>query len=108
MEPVTLTLNSTGGIADVDFVQWIMNEIEDKKMTRKDVAQTYAILIQKGHKEFLSINEAILRRWSPSGFRWIKEQAWKINKAEREKVAYAKYGGCTCMGQSECDFCKER
>jgi hypothetical protein len=27
---------------------------------------------------------------------------------EREAKAWAKYGGCTCMGHSECGFCKER
>lgn len=30
------------------------------------------------------------------------------NMTESEARAYAKYGGCTCMGQSECNFCKER
>jgi hypothetical protein len=29
-------------------------------------------------------------------------------KEAREQAAWAKYGGCTCMGQGECDFCKER
>jgi hypothetical protein len=77
MQPVTLTLNDKNEIADVDFVQWIMNEIEDKVMTRKVVAHTYAILIQKGHQDFKPINEAILKRWSLSGLKWIKERAWK-------------------------------
>jgi hypothetical protein len=26
----------------------------------------------------------------------------------REAAAYAKHGGCACMGHSECDFCKDR
>lgn len=26
----------------------------------------------------------------------------------REKAAWAKYGGCTCMGHGECNFCRER
>ncbi len=25
-----------------------------------------------------------------------------------EKMAYKKYGGCTCMGHNECDFCQMR
>lgn len=29
-------------------------------------------------------------------------------EVEREARAYKKYGGCTCMGHNECDFCKER
>jgi hypothetical protein len=77
MQPVTLTLNDKNQIADVDFVQWIMNEIEDKAFTRADVAKTYAILIQKRHKEWSPINEAITKRWSPAALKWIKEEAWK-------------------------------
>jgi hypothetical protein len=80
-QPVTVTLNDEGQIANVDFVQWIRNEIEDKAFTRADVAKTYAILIQKGHKEFGEINQAVLARWSPAALKWIKEQAWKIVKA---------------------------
>lgn len=75
--PVTITMGKDGGIADVDFVQWILNEIEDKAFKRQQVADTYAILIRKGHKEFREINEAILKRWSMSGLLWIKTQAWK-------------------------------
>ena len=77
MKPVTLTVNDAGAITNVDFVAWIMNEIEDRAFTRADVAKTYAILIDKGHREFAEINAAILKRWSPAGFKWIKEQAWK-------------------------------
>jgi hypothetical protein len=84
MEPITLTLNDKSEIANVDFVQWIMNEIEDKKMTRKDVAHTYSILMAKGHQGFTTINEAIIKRWSPAALRWIKETAWKwANDPER-------------------------
>lgn len=82
MEPVTITLNDDHKIVDCDFAQWIMNEIGDKAFTRADVAKTYAILIQKGHQDWRPINEAILKRWSRSGFKWIKEQAWKFVNAE--------------------------
>lgn len=77
MDAVTITLSGAGQIQDVDFAAWIMNEIEDKAFTRKDVAKTYAILIQKGHQNWTPINEAILKRWSKSGFLWIKTEAWK-------------------------------
>jgi hypothetical protein len=77
MESITITLNDQNQITDVDFVQWIMNEIEDSKIPRREIAHTYSILIEKGHKDFKSINEAILKRWSPAGLKWIKEQAWK-------------------------------
>ncbi|HEX2879870.1 MAG TPA: hypothetical protein VHO25_10100 [Polyangiaceae bacterium] len=105
-EPITITVNDAGKIADVDFVQWIMNEIEDRVYTRADVAKTYAILIQKGHTEFLEINRAIIARWSPSALGWIKERAYR--SIQKERAAWEKYGGCTCMGHNECDFCKER
>jgi hypothetical protein len=75
--PVAITMSSEGKFTDVDFVQWIMNEIEDKVFKRQQVADTYAILIRKGHKDFKAINEAILKRWSMSGLLWIKTQAWK-------------------------------
>lgn len=106
MEPVTLTLNDQHQIADVDFVQWIMNEIEDPKMTRREVAHTYSILISEDYKDFRVINEAILKRWSPAGLRWIKARAWK--RVERERAIREKHGGCTCMGHSECAFCKDQ
>lgn len=78
MTPITVTVDDDGKIINVDFVIWIMNEIADPAMTRKEVARTYAILIDKGHKEFAGINRAILKRWSPSGLQWIKTQAWRI------------------------------
>lgn len=77
MSAVTITINDEGGITDVDFRQWIMNEIEDRAFKRKAVAHTYSILIQKGHREFGEINRAIVQRWSESGLAWIKRQAWK-------------------------------
>jgi len=76
-EPITITLTDSGKIADVDFVQWIMNEINDPVFKQADVATTYAILIGKGHKDFSGINKAILERWSPTGLRRIKTLAWK-------------------------------
>lgn len=82
-KPVTVTLNKVGGIKDVDFVQWIMNEIADKNFTRKEVAHTYAILIDKDHKDFAEINTAILNRWSRAGLQWIKTQAWKRLNQQR-------------------------
>lgn len=78
MEAVTLTMGRVG-IVDVDFVQWILNEIEDKAFKRAQVADTYSILIQKGasHEDIAKINTAILKRWSRSGLVWIKTEAWK-------------------------------
>jgi hypothetical protein len=78
---ITLTVNDAGEIKDVDFAAWIMNEIEGEGFTRKDVARTYAILIQKGHEDWAPINEAIMQRWSKSALLWIKTEAWKQLKA---------------------------
>lgn len=78
MRIIDLTISDKGKIDDVDFVAWIMNEIEGEGFTRKDVAHTYAILIQKGHKEFGEINKAIMKRWSKNALLWIKTEAWKI------------------------------
>lgn len=85
MVAVTVTLNDNGEIADVDFVEWIMNELEDRVYTRADVARTYAILIQKGHKDWAVINQAIIKRWSKNALLWIKAEAWKQVNAERDK-----------------------
>lgn len=84
MRVINVTISDQGKIQNVDFVAWIFNEIEGKEFTRKDVARTYSILLQKNTPmdKFVEINKAIIKRWSPSGLRWIKEQAWKIAKAE--------------------------
>jgi hypothetical protein len=50
--------------------------------SRDEVARSYAVLLTSewpadwpGWRE---LNEAILRRWSPAGLRYIKEKAWKL------------------------------
>lgn len=84
MRVIDITISNKGRIQNVDFVAWIMNEIEGEGFTRKDVARTYSILLQKNtpQDKFVEINKAIIKRWSPSALRWIKEQAWKIAKQE--------------------------
>ena len=84
MRVIDITIGDKGHIKNVDFVAWIMNEIEGKEFTRKDVAATYAILIQKRtqSESIAEINKAILKRWSPAGLKWIKERAWKIVNTE--------------------------
>lgn len=77
MQIINVSIDDEGRIQVVDFVTWIMNEIEGKVYTRKDVAKTYAILIQKGHKDWAPINLAIMKRWSRSALLWIKSEAWK-------------------------------
>lgn len=86
MRVINVTIGNEGQIKNVDFVAWILNEIEGEVYTRADVAKTYSILLQKATPlaTFVEINKAIIKRWSPSGLRWIKEQAWKIAKAEAD------------------------
>lgn len=79
---VTVTMDKDGKIVDCNFVEWILTEIADKAFKRQQVADTYAILIQKGHRDFNEINEAILKRWSMSGFLWIKTEAWRQLEAK--------------------------
>ena len=66
----------------LDPMGQIMSEIADPRMTRDDVALTYAFGIRQDPKgltvmDWKKVNEAILARWSMSALRYIKEQAWK-------------------------------
>ena len=48
---------------------------------RNEVAEEYARWLRAYGKDWTQaakFNEAILRRWSPAGLRYIKERAWKI------------------------------
>ena len=57
----------------------IMQEIADKAMTQRDVAQTYAILIRQCGPDganWARINRAIMDRWGSSGLQRIKRLAW--------------------------------
>lgn len=87
MRVIDVAVNDKGKIQDVDFVAWIFNELEDRVYTRADVAKTYAILLQKNTPldTYVEINKAIIKRWSPTALRWIKEQAWK--KIARKQAA---------------------
>lgn len=56
--------------------EFILNEIANKKLKQKDIAQTYALLIRSGEGiDWRTINEAIVNRWSMSGLKRIKEMA---------------------------------
>lgn len=58
---------------------FILGEVADKRMKRKDVALSYALCIKSTQQvDFAAINAAIINRWSVSGLVFIKERAWKI------------------------------
>ena len=58
----------------------ILGEIENKKLTQKDVAKTCALAIALHHEEtdWKAINEAIVKRWSLSARERVLTMAWKI------------------------------
>jgi len=48
---------------------------------RNEVADAYAQMLRQNGASwdgYKPVNEAILRRWSPSGLAYIKTRAWKI------------------------------
>ena len=62
-----------------DCERVLLEEIGNRKMKRKDVAQTYALALRS--REFDSIdwkkvNGAIIERWSTFALLWIKERAF--------------------------------
>ena len=83
---VTVTLNDAGKITDVNFVEWIMHELDDRVYTQQHVAKTYAILIQKGCsvEQWKDINIAIINRWSVAGLLRIKTMAWRIHNERNQ------------------------
>lgn len=63
----------------VDPTGTIMREIADKRLTRDDVALTYAWLIrQPDDADFPTVNQAIVDRWSASALEYIKGKAWRM------------------------------
>jgi hypothetical protein len=66
--------------APKDQAQWY-DEWLTLFASRNEVADAYADLLSAYGADWRGwspINEAILRRWSPYGLRYIKEKAWKI------------------------------
>jgi hypothetical protein len=58
--------------------QTLLEEIADKRMTRGDVALTYAFALYEGDDiDWPKVNQAIIDRWSLSALKYIKEAAWK-------------------------------
>ena len=60
----------------------LLEEIADKRLTRDDVAMTYAFGIRGGEQiDWAKVNHAILDRWSMNALKYIKEKAWRIARA---------------------------
>ncbi len=55
----------------------LLDEISNKKMKQKDIAQTYRLARDSSDKtDWIEVNSAIIERWSMSGLKRIKEMAW--------------------------------
>lgn len=48
---------------------------------RNEVAEEYAVLVRRNGMQwdgYAKINQAIVRRWSMAGLKYVKDRAWKI------------------------------
>ncbi|MGH8525108.1 MAG: hypothetical protein ACREXY_13120 [Gammaproteobacteria bacterium] len=62
----------------VDPGEQILREIADKRVTRDDVALTYAFCVrQAADVNYKQVNQAIIDRWSLAALKYIKEKAWR-------------------------------
>lgn len=62
----------------IDCETTILREITMPEVKRKDIAQTYRLIMESGESskvDWGKINRAIIERWSKSGLIWIKQQA---------------------------------
>lgn len=72
----------------VDAEGELMRAIADPSLNRDDIADDYAYAllcsVQGGGTQEIDwpkVNAAILERYSPGGFRYIKDRAWRKIKA---------------------------
>lgn len=80
------------------IVNWealIMDEIANRHIRRRSVAQTYRYLIERNDPatDWRTINAAIIKRWSKSGLMWIKTQAWNGKCLPEYGAALAQHHG---------------
>jgi len=62
-----------------DCENTILREIGDRRLHRRDISQTYALILMSSEAQSVDwglINRAIIARWSESALQWIKERAW--------------------------------
>lgn len=70
----------------VDPQGTILREIADPRMTRDDIALTYAFAIRQHGRtstnefDYARVNQAIIDRWSLAALKYIKEKAWRLLK----------------------------
>lgn len=62
----------------LDVQVQLLAEIANPRMKREDVALTYAFGLRQGSGvDWLTVNNAIIERWSMAALKWIKTYAWK-------------------------------
>jgi hypothetical protein len=63
----------------VDPEGQMLREIADKRMTRDDVALTYAFGLRDAIDavDWAKVNRAIIDRWSLSALKYVKAKAWR-------------------------------
>lgn len=64
----------------VNPTEQLLSEIANPKLRRKDVAQTFALVLKYGQRDQVDwpkVCQAAVERWSMSGWTWIKSKAWK-------------------------------
>lgn len=60
-----------------DTTNTLLREIADPKLYRDDIARTYALALNSSYvTDWKRVNEAIIKRWSLSALKYIKERAW--------------------------------
>jgi hypothetical protein len=67
-------------VAMVDVERTILEEIADRRLTRDDVAATYAFGLRDEMTtvDWQKVNHAILDRWSLNALTYIKKRAWGL------------------------------
>lgn len=74
-----------------------LSQIRRDKFKRKDIAITYSFCLDNPNLNWERINKAIVDRWSLSGLKYIKKEAFelydKYNKPKSHKISQIKDGG---------------
>ena len=61
-----------------DTTNTLLENIEDKRLKRNDIAWLYAMALNSTEDtDWKKVNYAIIDRWSMSGLKYIKELAWR-------------------------------
>lgn len=84
----------------------LLEEIADKRMTRRQVALTYRLaLLDQDRVDWPAVNGAIVARWSLSALDWIKALAWKAEAPASSGPAAAPFEtGAPFRSAAEADW----